>query len=666
MMNREFFFTLLTKFMLIAIAAIYLLSSSGFAEADLATPAWYDPDGVGAGQDWHFRVPVAIPNFAAVDGIIRVDVDFNALLSQIGASGTFDTDSPRVVRTNGVLCATQQYTDTVYSGASDAAANGRGEIRFLLEDDGPTVYFLYFDIQENGAKSPWNVNNTINGNFEFSSNSQQDPPGWNGRIYRTGYQAMAIVNDLGHVVADPNGSPSSISTDETARSGQYCYMLGARDNAEPADRDPSTRLERTIAVPVTNPGVIRVRYRIKGWDSSDNNFNDWDQIRIQIIRGGTTEIVGPSAGNYTTLPFSPNFGRNNATTFRSGYGPFNYFDADTTGTHHSGMTITPGSAPWFTVTQDLTPWAGRNITLRILTRNSTLYKSWFHVDDVEWSVSDGLLGTPQSFGVNIIAPNDTTVSPATIYYSGDILIIQARLDAHDSGVTATLFDPGGNLIQNNIILFNDGSHGDASAGDAIWTNDGSVPAQTTYQFLATDPPGSNWQVVANAATSGTTVTDVQVFTLVTPPNIVLLKSVRTFSDPINATTNPKAIPGAVMEYTITAVNTGGTGVDSDSIVVIDAVPVNTALYVGDLGQPFGPVVFIDGSPASGLIYTGLGSDIAYASSGPPYAYTYTPVPDAQGFDPNVTALRINPKGIFNGGMNGSNPQFTLQFRVRLR
>ena len=151
-----------------------------------------------------------------------------------------------------------------------------------------------------------------------------------------------------------------------------------------------------------------------------------------------------------------------------------------------------------------------------------------------------------------------------------------------------------------------------------------------------------------------------------PPSIMLLKSVQTLSDPVNGETNPKAIPGAVMAYTIVATNYGGSGVDGDSVVITDIVPADTALYVGDLGQPAGPVAFMDGSPASGLTYTGLDSDIAFSSIGPPYAYTYTPVPDAQGFDPDVKAIRINPKGMFNGSVSGGNPQFTLQFRVRVQ
>jgi len=44
---------------------------------------------------------------------------------------------------------------------------------------------------------------------------------------------------------------------------------------------------------------------------------------------------------------------------------------------------------------------------------------------------------------------------------------------------------------------------------------------------------------------------------VTAATLTILKSAATYSDPFNGTTNPKAIPGAVMTYTITVSNTSG-------------------------------------------------------------------------------------------------------------
>ena len=107
--------------------------------ADLRVPTWYDPDGVSVGQDWHYRVPINVPAGATVNSTIKVDVDFAALLAQMGVSGTFDVNSPRVIRSTGALSTTQEFTDSVYAGATDTVGNSRGEVRFLLEDAGATT-----------------------------------------------------------------------------------------------------------------------------------------------------------------------------------------------------------------------------------------------------------------------------------------------------------------------------------------------------------------------------------------------------------------------------------------------------------------------------------------------------------------------------------------------
>ena len=102
--------------------AILVLSVSQSISADLRTPSWFDPDGVGSGDDWHYRVPIDIPSGVYRRNTVVLNVDFNSLLSQMGVSGTLDPNSVRVVRDNGALANTQQFTDTVFNDATDAAA----------------------------------------------------------------------------------------------------------------------------------------------------------------------------------------------------------------------------------------------------------------------------------------------------------------------------------------------------------------------------------------------------------------------------------------------------------------------------------------------------------------------------------------------------------------
>jgi hypothetical protein len=150
--------------------------------------------------------------------------------------------------------------------------------------------------------------------------------------------------------------------------------------------------------------------------------------------------------------------------------------------------------------------------------------------------------------------------------------------------------------------------------------------------------------------------------------LTLVKLVRVVSDPINGTTRPKAIPGAVVEYEMIVANPAANPSDANSVVLTDAVPPQLQLRVADLGGAgTGPVAFANGSPASGLAYTftSLSSatdDVAFSSDGGA-TWNYTPVPSGgDGIDPAVTNIRINPKGVFNA----NNAQFRIRFRARLK
>lgn len=153
--------------------------------------------------------------------------------------------------------------------------------------------------------------------------------------------------------------------------------------------------------------------------------------------------------------------------------------------------------------------------------------------------------------------------------------------------------------------------------------------------------------------------------VVTAP-LTATKSALIYSDPINGVTNPKAIPGSVTTFTITVTNPGATATDANTIVLADAMPSGTSLVVGDVfGAGTGPVRFVQGSPSSGLTYSYASAasatdDLAFSSDGGS-SFTYTPSADANGVDPAVTHIRVNPKGA-----HAANGVFSIQFRVRLR
>jgi hypothetical protein len=104
--------------------------------------------------------------------------------------------------------------------------------------------------------------------------------------------------------------------------------------------------------------------------------------------------------------------------------------------------------------------------------------------------------------------------------------------------------------------------------------------------------------------------------------------------------------------------------------VLDNVPVQGDLFVGDVGAPgSGPVEFADGSPSSGLTYTFIslasGADDLFFSDDGGVTFGYTPVPDADGYDAAVTHLRVEPTGALAPATAGGDPSFSLRFRVRV-
>lgn len=575
------------------------------ARADLRTgPGWWDESAVGAGSDWHYRVAISLPGGATVNSTVKVDVDFPALLSTMGVSGTFDVNSPRVVRSGGTIAATQEFTDSVYAGATDAVGNGRGEVRFILQDAGATTYFLYFDITENGAKAA-NPQTPINGNFEKGGAGTALPPGWSlaNKVEATldsqirPSETPSITSDGTNLINSPR------TTDGTPRTGEFSYLIGARTANEVATGQNRITLEKTFTVPATTPGNLSLRWRPEGWDSNVNGSNSWDYIRIQIVGTTTTEVVGPTLGSYATVPFSPNYGTNTAETTRYGYRHYNGFDMTTGGTHQLGMTVGYAAEPWWTRSVSLAAFAGQTVTLRITTSHTVLYRSWFHIDDVEWSVVTATLGTPQAFGANIAAP-----STGNIYAPGQILATTVEVDATPTHPTAPMIariiDNTGAATGTDFSLYNDGTHGDAVAGDAFWTNDGNSPAEPAPTIPLSAATSGGWilRVFARDGSSSTigalaglvrgpgsgaaSETQANFYNIddigfsVQRAEITVAKTSTLISDPVNGTTNPKMIPGATMSYCI-LVSNGGPAT-ATTVIATDSLPTQLAYVAGSM------------------------------------------------------------------------------------
>lgn len=600
------FARLATTFGIACLTAILLLHMP--ARADLREPAWWDPDGVGVGQDWHYRIPVTLPPNSAIDNVATVDIDFAAQLALLGVnsgSSGFNPSSVRVVRPNGTLALVQEFTRTRYNGITNNIAFPRGEIRWIVEDPGAATYYIYFDITQNGTKSA-NPQLPINGNFEHSGAIGVSSPrgGWTGnrRFNVTGsYDAQATnsrsvtVTTDGSVISAADGP--TLVTDGTSATGTFHYLLGARTMNEfastPFPDGGFAQLRRTIRVPATNPGQLNIRVKPQGWGAGiDDPATAGDYL--QILIGGNT-VFGARSGlfNYSTVPFSPNFGTQIATTTRSGFGQYNGFNNNSLGT---GGTLPFRSQNYYTISVDLSPYAGRSVELLFFTNHILQYKSWFLIDDVEWSLVPATVGAVQAFGANITVPDDTT--PILLTNRQRFPPIQVRVDANPLAaspavpVIAELYDDSA-VLRGTATLLNDGLHGDGAANDAIWGNDGS---DTNFP-LPTIPanvinPSINWTVRITARDQSTSSISVanngrlhragqpneptqanywnidQRTFIVIPPDVRVTKTAMVLSDPISSS-NFKNIPGAIVQYCMTIRNNGLT---ASNIIATDNLP----------------------------------------------------------------------------------------------
>lgn len=142
----------------------------------------------------------------------------------------------------------------------------------------------------------------------------------------------------------------------------------------------------------------------------------------------------------------------------------------------------------------------------------------------------------------------------------------------------------------------------------------------------------------------------------------VVKDVATVSDPINLGTDPKAIPAAVVNFTLSVENTGSLSPDTDSLIVVDTVPSELSLCVMPACLAGGPVILdATGSPVPPGVTIGA---IEYSDDGGA-TWVYTPSPDGAGFDGNVDAVRVTLSGTLASISISGPPTFDLVFAARV-
>jgi hypothetical protein len=359
----------------------------------------------------------------------------------------------------------------------------------------------------------------------------------------------------------------------------------------------------------------------------------------------STEPVGMSAFNYvgSNVVFSRNISRDNA-------GP--------------GMTVISGSGTQITqnmfssnggLSIDLDPRGGDPNNLGGL-QGVTIN------DNTDADTGpNGLLNYPVIANASLVSGELSFSGFARPGSSIELYVAQADPSGFGEGLTYL-----GTLAEGSAADLDTttGTYGPAAINGVAQGTD----TTNRFAFRVAAPPGVvlGTRLTSTATIGGQTSEFGGNVTVTAGPSLLVSKQSSTLSDPVN-NTNPKSIPGAVKLYTITVTNQGSGAVDNNSVLIVDNIPANTRMFVGNLGAPgSGPVAFVNGTPSSALTWTytalnNLTDDLDFSNDGGA-TWTYVPVPDGAGFDAAVNAIRLRPKGLMPGQGTGS-PNFQLQFRV---
>jgi uncharacterized repeat protein (TIGR01451 family) len=293
-------------------------------------------------------------------------------------------------------------------------------------------------------------------------------------------------------------------------------------------------------------------------------------------------------------------------------------------------------------------------------------------DVLEYTISFKNTGQDAATKVFVIDP----IPSGTSYVTGS-LKIAAGANTGTKTDTADSDQADFDSILNRVV-FRLGSGANGANGGSFAPSD-----STTITFQVKVNPGTNSQIIYNTATiayTGVTLPTVYtanasaaitVVSVASFPLLVNQKTVQVVSDPVNGTTNPKNIPGAVNLYTLTIQNTGsGT---ANSLTIADLISTNSELFTGNFATGTGagsPFLFTNGTPASGIscsfVAIGDATDCVEFSKDSGATWTHTP---NGAYDPVVTNIRFRLAGTMNGAATAGTPpypSFSLQFKTRIK
>lgn len=231
-------------------------------------------------------------------------------------------------------------------------------------------------------------------------------------------------------------------------------------------------------------------------------------------------------------------------------------------------------------------------------------------------------------GSTVVA-SATTTGATNVVMGGDTGLVQ--VNAGSAYTLDEIMSGPGSLTQYTSVM-----------GCTNGTNGVSTSFPTTV-------PGTITPVLGDVITC--TITNTR---LAGNATLVVAKTSTILSDGVSGT-NPKALPGAIVRYTITVQNTGSLSVDANTITVVDPFPANFTL---DASTPF---TFTNGTVPSGLNAFNQGTMVTYSTTGAaPYS-----APLGSGYNAAIRAFRFAPTGTMGPATTSGPSSFSITFVGRL-
>jgi hypothetical protein len=269
---------------------------------------------------------------------------------------------------------------------------------------------------------------------------------------------------------------------------------------------------------------------------------------------------------------------------------------------------------------------GTNTSVTLQTPNTgvTLYfRLWYKTNrwqfvDYTYTACTGCAAPPPTVVTMVSPTNGSTLTQTSQLFSWQL--------SSGSATTYWLYVGTSGAGSRNIL--------NASQGSSTQTIVNNLPSNGSTIYVRLWYLSGNWQFIDYTYTSCTGCTN--------QPKIVLKKTSQVISDGVNST-NPKRIPGAIIEYTITASNIGYGKADNNSIVIHDRI-------ANKLDIDPNSIQFKDGSPSSGLSM----GNLSFYSAGSGANATH------------IDSITIGTQGQFAATTNAGSPSFQIKFRAKLK